>query len=67
MDEYIRPVIAEDGGEIKFVKFEDGVVYIQMEGACHGCPHASDTIQYGIEAVLKRYVPEVKKVTQIAF
>lgn len=60
----IRPAVAMDGGDITFVKFEDGIVYLQMQGACSGCPSSSVTLKSGIENMLKHYVPEVEEVRQ---
>lgn len=58
----VRPAVAEDGGDIVFEYFEDGVVYLSMKGACSGCPSSSVTLKNGIERMLKHYVPEVKEV-----
>ena len=58
----IRPAVAQDGGDIVFRKFEDGVVYLQMQGACSGCPSSSATLKSGIENMLKHYIPEVQEV-----
>lgn len=66
LDTRIRPAVARDGGDISFVKFEDGVVWLHMKGACAGCPSASATLKHGIENMLKHYVPEVKAVEQVA-
>lgn len=61
----VRPAVAQDGGDIVFESFEDGVVYLRMQGACNGCPSASATLKSGIENMLKYYVPEVQEVRQI--
>ena len=61
----IRPAVAQDGGDITFEKFEDGIVYLQMKGACSGCPSSSATLKSGIENMLKYYVPEVIEVRQV--
>lgn len=58
----IKPVVAQDGGEIVFSKFEDGIVYLHMRGACSGCPSASITLKNGVEKLLKQFIPEVKEV-----
>lgn len=58
----VRPAVAQDGGDIIFHRFEDGIVYLSMQGACHGCPSSSATLKMGIENMLKHYVPEVKEV-----
>ncbi|EGD59562.1 nitrogen-fixing NifU-like protein [Novosphingobium nitrogenifigens DSM 19370] len=58
----IRPAVANDGGDISYRGFRDGVVYLRMQGACSGCPSSSATLKNGIEALLKHYVPEVNEV-----
>ena len=63
--EEIRPNIQMDGGDVEFVKFEDGVVYIRMTGACVGCPAAIYTLKMGIEERIKEQVPEVLEVMAI--
>ncbi|MHA1569533.1 MAG: NifU family protein [Alphaproteobacteria bacterium] len=60
----VRPAVAQDGGDIVFQGFEDGVVYLHMRGACAGCPSASATLKHGIENMLRHYVPEVIAVEQ---
>ncbi len=62
LDTRIRPAVAQDGGDIIFRRFEDGVVYLHMQGACSGCPSSSATLKHGIERMLKYYVPEVVSV-----
>lgn len=62
LDTRIRPAVAQDGGDIVFHKFENGVVYLHMRGACSGCPSSTETLKYGIENMLKHYVPEVREV-----
>lgn len=61
----VRPAVAQDGGDIVFHSFEDGIVYLQMKGACSGCPSSSATLKNGIENMLKFYVPQVKEVKQV--
>jgi Fe-S cluster biogenesis protein NfuA len=61
----VRPAVAQDGGDITFEKFIDGVVYLQMKGACSGCPSSLITLKNGIENMLRHYVPEVKEVRAI--
>lgn len=61
----VRPSVAMDGGDITYKGFEDGVVYLQMRGACSGCPSASVTLKQGIESMLQHFVPEVKAVEQL--
>lgn len=58
----VRPAVANDGGDIRYRGFRDGVVYLAMQGACSGCPSSSATLKQGIEGLLKHYVPEVTEV-----
>ena len=58
----VRPAVANDGGDIIYRGFRDGVVYLAMQGACAGCPSSSATLKHGIESLLKHYVPEVLEV-----
>ncbi|MBL0925490.1 MAG: NifU family protein [Sphingomonadaceae bacterium] len=58
----VRPAVANDGGDIVYRGFQKGVVYLQMQGACAGCPSSSATLKNGIEQLLKHYVPEVTEV-----
>ena len=58
----IRPAVANDGGDIRYRGFREGVVYLQMQGACSGCPSSTATLKHGIEGLLKHYVPEVTEV-----
>ena len=58
----VRPAVANDGGDIIYKGFRDGVVYLTMQGACSGCPSSSATLKQGIEGLLKHYVPEVTEV-----
>ncbi|PPR63251.1 MAG: Fe/S biogenesis protein NfuA [Alphaproteobacteria bacterium MarineAlpha4_Bin2] len=58
----VRPAVAQDGGDIVFEGFESGVVYLQLRGACAGCPSSSMTLKMGIENMLKHYIPEVTEV-----
>ena len=62
LDTRVRPAVAQDGGDIIFHGFEDGIVYLEMHGACAGCPSSSATLKHGIENMLKYYVPEVVEV-----
>lgn len=61
----IRPAVAMDGGDIVFQRFENGIVYLQMQGACSGCPSSSATLKSGIENMLKHYIPEIEEVRAI--
>jgi Fe-S cluster biogenesis protein NfuA len=58
----VRPAVAQDGGDIVFEHFADGVVYLQMHGACSGCPSSTATLKAGIENMLRHYIPEVIEV-----
>mgnify|MGYP001037419144 CR=1 FL=1 len=58
----VRPAVANDGGDIVYRGFRDGVVFLTMQGACSGCPSSSATLKQGIESLLKHYVPEVTEV-----
>ena len=61
----IRPAIMQDGGDVKFVKYDSGTAYLSLKGSCAGCPSATATLKNGIENMLKHNVPEVKKVEQV--
>ena len=61
----VRPAVAQDGGDIVFRSFEDGVVYLHMQGACAGCPSSTMTLKNGIENMLRHYVPEVQEVRAV--
>lgn len=61
----VRPAVAMDGGDIIFHSFEDGVVFLELHGACSGCPSSTITLKNGIENMLKHYVPEVEAVEQV--
>ena len=58
----VRPAVAGDGGDIQYRGYRDGVVHLQMQGACSGCPSSTATLKHGIEGLLKHYVPEVVEV-----
>ncbi|MES2138695.1 MAG: NifU family protein [Bacteroidota bacterium] len=62
LEQYIRPAVESDGGSITFKSFNEGVVTVQLRGACSGCPSSSITLKAGIEGLLKRMVPDVKEV-----
>ncbi len=62
LESRVRPAVAGDGGDIQYRGYRDGVVYLQMQGACSGCPSSSATLKHGIEGLLKHYVPEVVEV-----
>jgi Fe-S cluster biogenesis protein NfuA len=65
IDEKVRPAVAQDGGDIEFHSYKDGVVYVEMRGACSGCPSSTITLKDGIENMLQHYIPEVIRVEQI--
>jgi Fe-S cluster biogenesis protein NfuA len=65
LDTRVRPAVAQDGGDITFRAFRDGVVYLHMQGACSGCPSSTATLRHGIENLLKHFVPEVSEVQPI--
>ena len=60
----VRPAVAQDGGDIIFHKFEDGIVYLTMMGACSGCPSSGATLKHGIENMLRYYIPEITEVRE---
>lgn len=62
LDKYVKPAVEMDGGNISFVKFEDGKLTLQLQGSCSGCPSSTVTLKSGIENLLKRFVPEVLEV-----
>ncbi|MEK9660931.1 MAG: NifU family protein, partial [Alphaproteobacteria bacterium] len=65
LDTRVRPAVAMDGGDIVFHGFEDGIVYLHMQGACAGCPSSSATLKMGIENMLRHYIPEVREVQPV--
>jgi Fe-S cluster biogenesis protein NfuA len=65
LDTRVRPAVAQDGGDIVFHSFEDGVVYLHMQGSCSGCPSSSATLKSGIENMLRHYIPEVVEVRAV--
>jgi Fe-S cluster biogenesis protein NfuA len=65
IDTRVRPAVANDGGDIVYRGFDAGKVYLQMQGACSGCPSSSATLKNGIEQLLKHYVPEVTEVRAV--
>ncbi len=67
LDTRVRPAVAQDGGDVTFDRFEDGILYLNMKGACSGCPSSSATLKSGIENMLRFYVPEVLEVKQNAY
>lgn len=65
LDTRVRPAVAMDGGDIVYDNFENGIVYLHMQGACSGCPSSTATLKMGIENMLKHYIPEVKEVRPV--
>ncbi len=65
IDTRVRPAVANDGGDIVYRGFDKGKVYLQMQGACSGCPSSTATLKNGIEQLLKHYVPEVTEVRAV--
>ena len=65
LDEKIRPAVAKDGGDIKFKEFKDGIVKVQLQGSCSGCPSSTMTLKQGVQNLLCHYLPEVKKVEAV--
>ena len=65
LNEKIRPAVAKDGGDIKFKEFKDGIVKVQLQGSCSGCPSSTMTLKQGVQNLLCHYLPEVKKVEAI--
>ena len=62
IDTRVRPAVANDGGDITFKGFKDGVVFLTMKGACSGCPSSTATLRHGIQNLLKHFLPEVREV-----
>ena len=65
LDQKIRPAVARDGGDIKFKEFKDGVVKVQLQGSCSGCPSSTMTLKQGVQNLLCHYLPEVKEVVAV--
>ena len=65
LEDKIRPAIARDGGDIKFKEFKDGVVKVQLQGSCSGCPSSTMTLKQGVQNLLCHYLPEVKSVEAV--
>ena len=66
LDTRVRPAVAQDGGDITFQSFQEGIVYLHMQGACAGCPSSTMTLKMGIENLLRHYIPEVTEVRPVA-
>ena len=65
LDQKIRPAVAKDGGDIKFKEFSEGIVKVQLQGSCSGCPSSTMTLKQGVQNLLCHYIPEVKGVEAI--
>jgi len=65
LESKIRPAVAKDGGDIKFKEFKDGVVKVELQGSCSGCPSSTMTLKQGVQNLLCHYLPEVKEVVAI--
>jgi len=61
----VQPAVAQDGGNIRFDRFEDGIVFVELQGACAGCPSSTATLRNGIEGLLKHYIPEIIEVRAV--
>lgn len=61
----VRPAVAQDGGDITFKGFREGIVYLQMKGACAGCPSSTATLKHGVQNLLRHFIPEVQEVEAI--
>ena len=66
LDTRVRPAVAQDGGDITFQSFQEGIVFLHMQGACAGCPSSTMTLKMGIENLLRHYIPEVTEVRPVA-
>lgn len=66
LEQYVAPAVEQDGGMIVFRSYKDGIVNLTMRGACSGCPSSTITLKAGIEALLKKFIPEVKEVVQVS-
>ena len=65
LDTKIKPAVARDGGDIKFKEFKNGVVTVQLQGSCSGCPSSTMTLKQGVQNLLCHYIPDVKEVVAI--
>jgi Fe-S cluster biogenesis protein NfuA len=61
----VRPAVAQDGGDITFQGFRDGIVYLNMRGSCAGCPSSTATLKHGIQNLLRHFVPEVQEIQEV--
>ena len=65
LDTKIKPAVARDGGDIKFIEFKNGIVKVQLRGSCAGCPSSVITLKQGVQNLLTHYIPDVKQVEAI--
>jgi len=65
LDTRVRPAVAQDGGDIMFQGYKEGIVYLHMRGACAGCPSSTATLQHGIENLLRHFIPEIQEVRPV--
>jgi Fe-S cluster biogenesis protein NfuA len=65
IDTRVRPAVAQDGGDITFQGYREGIVYLHMRGACSGCPSSTATLRHGIENLLRHFIPEVQEVRPV--
>ncbi|QRM54027.1 NifU family protein [Sinorhizobium sp. BG8] len=65
LDTRVRPAVAQDGGDITFKGYRDGTVYLNMKGACSGCPSSTATLKHGVQNLLRHFVPEVQEVEAV--
>ena len=65
LDEKIRPAVAKDGGDIKFKEFKNGIVKVELQGSCSGCPSSTMTLKQGVQNLLCHYIPDVKEVIAV--
>ncbi len=61
----IRPYLNDDGGDIEFIKYEDGYVYVKLLGGCSACPHRNETIKNGVFEAIKKEIPEVEGIVNV--
>ena len=62
----VKPAVANDGGDIKFLDYKDGIVKVKLQGSCSGCPSATITLKKGVQNLLKHYIPDIKQVEAVA-
>lgn len=65
LDTRVRPAVANDGGDIVFRDYKDGIVYLELQGSCSGCPSSTATLRHGVERLIQHYIPEVIEVRSI--